>query len=450
MTNFLKQGIIFIKNNPAILSSIALVIIVPLSLYFCTSFLVKSFQQNIDFILQRKALMVESIFSIYAVEHYNEPQELEAKVQQIALNNPEIANLKIYLPSGEDNFEIIAYQAPKKDYQPEVSETSLLLAWHKNQAIAYLSQENGERFWNVIKPFYDENGQKLGLISIAMSLQETDNLIFQKIKQVYIFLLIAIVLVLLLILQHTRLFQYVNLFKKLREVDRAKDSFMNMAIHELRSPVVNIRGYIRELQEELGPQLKPEQKEDLYRIEISAKRLNDLISDILDVVRIEQGRLSFIPQKVSPVEIAKEVITELQLKAKEAGLSLELIEKEGSSLLVYVNPNRLREVLFNLIDNAIKYTKKGGIKVIIRGDEIKGKLYIIVEDTGIGISAEEQKKIFERFYRVRTRETADVPGTGLGLWIVKQLCKKMKGDILVESIKGVGSRFTVVLPAIKE
>jgi two-component system phosphate regulon sensor histidine kinase PhoR len=105
--------------------------------------------------------------------------------------------------------------------------------------------------------------------------------------------------------------------------------------------------------------------------------------------------------------------------------------------------------LVNLLENAIKYTFKGNITIRNIIDEGKKRYIIEVQDTGIGISAEDQKRLFEKFYRVKTRETANIPGTGLGLWITKQICEKMNGKIFVESMKGVGTKFTIIFPLIK-
>ena len=107
---------------------------------------------------------------------------------------------------------------------------------------------------------------------------------------------------------------------------------------------------------------------------------------------------------------------------------------------------KLRQVMNNLIDNALKYTKQGSVKVSQFARN--GRLDILVEDTGIGIGAEEREHLFEKFYRIRTADTADIRGTGLGLWITARLVKEMKGTISLESIKGVGSHFTVSFPLI--
>ena len=438
----------FIQKNPGILFSFVLIVVLPLFLFVSVSFVVKSFQENIDLILQRKALIVSEVFSLYLGEHYKEYDHIQLAINRILEDNPEVIETKVYIKENESQFRLIE-QNEQKVIQKE-TDTAVLLAWEKEQAIAFLDKKGFVRFWNVVTPFYTPQGEKIGLVRIAMSLKEPDELIYQNLKKTYLFLTLGIILVLILVIQHTRLFQYVDLFKKIRELDRAKDSFINMAVHELRAPVVNIRNYAQDLLEEIKNKLTLEEQEELKRIIVSSQRLNELISDILDVVRIEQGRLSFVPQKIVLKDIVKEVVQELESKARQKGLALYIVEQKGSDAQLFVNPNRLKEVLFNLIDNAIKYTPKGEVKVICGADLVKRKGYISVEDTGIGISAQDQAKIFERFYRVKSRETADIPGTGLGLWIVKELVKRMKGEILVESIKGVGSRFTVILPLAKE
>ena len=221
-----------------------------------------------------------------------------------------------------------------------------------------------------------------------------------------------------------------------------------MATHELQSPIINIRGYLEVLEEEIGSSLTEEQKEFFQRAKVSAKNLSDLMYDILEVSRLEQGRLDFTPQKISPPKIITEIVQDLKIKAAGKGLSL-VLELGEEAAFIKANSNRLRQVLVNLLENAIKYTPKGEILLRAAIDKNKKRYIIEVKDTGLGISAQDQKRLFERFYRVKTKETADIPGTGLGLWIAKQLTEKMGGKIFVESMKGVGTKFTVIFPLVK-
>ena len=227
-----------------------------------------------------------------------------------------------------------------------------------------------------------------------------------------------------------------------------KDEFIRMAIHELQSPVSNIRGYIESLKEDLFPTLNKEQKESFSRVSISAKSLSDLISDMLEVSRIEQGRLDFTPQKISPPKLISEIIKEFEIKTEAKGLKL-IFEGKEEPYFIKINPVRFKQIMVNLLENAIKYTKMGEVEIQTSFSLTKKKYFISVRDTGVGISAENQAHLFEKFYRVKTRETAGIPGTGLGLWITREICQKMGGDILLESLEGVGSKFTIYFPLIE-
>ena len=191
-------------------------------------------------------------------------------------------------------------------------------------------------------------------------------------------------------------------------------------------------------------QFLDEKQEELFnRADISAKNLAELISDILEVSRIEQRRLDFTPEKIDCVELTSQVIEDLKPRIKEKNLELE-IDFPLEPVFIKVNNNRFKQVINNLINNSIKYTVQGKITVKIIKNESKKLCSISVFDTGIGIPAEAQERMFERFYRVKTRETSSIPGTGLGLWISKQLTQKMGGKIHFESMSGSGSKFIVV------
>jgi len=446
MLIFLKRGIYFIKEHLSIFYSLLLLVVIPLAFYYNTSFTLKSFQENIDFTLQTKTLLAEAIFSTFASDIISNEEELQNKIVQIAKENPEIDKLQIILPKDEE-FEI-AFSKDSEEIGTKPTEDSIPLSWYKNQAIAYLTaNDENERFWEVVRPLYNLEGEKIGLVNMRISLRTADVLALNVVKRVYLIAVIAILFTLFLIIHHTRLFQYVAMFKSLKRVDKEKDDFMNMAMHELRSPIVNIRNYILTLKEETWETLNDEQKEYLSRVLISSERLNGLAGDMLEVVRIQQKRLSFKPEKISPRKIIQEVVKELKTKAEKKNIQLSF--QGGEEGFIKANPNRLKEVLVNLIGNAIKYTQEGKIEVKTEIDR-KRRYLIIIQDTGIGISAEDQEKLGNKFYRVKEKETESIPGTGLGLWITKETCEKMGGKVLVESIKGQGSKFIAIFPLIKK
>ena len=426
--------------------SLFLIILIPFAIFYNTSFSMRAFQKNIDFALQSNALLSESILESFISDLVLKPEILVEKVVKISNENPEISKIWLAVSEGE-KFKIIASKN-KEEIGIEIEGRIINLAWSENQALAYQSSENGKRFWEVVKPIQDAEGKKFGIIGIAISLGKTDDLVRKTVFKSYLIATIAIILALFLIIHHTQLFGYVTLSKQLQKLDKMKDDFIRMAIHEVQSPIVNLRNYTQALKEEMGDRLSDIQREYVSRIVTSATRLTNLISDMLEVSRIEQGRTSLVAEKVSPRETIKEVVAELRQKAEDKGLKI-VFEDAPDIFFISANSNRLKETLYNLIDNAIKYTIEGKVGVKIKIDQSRRKCYISVEDTGLGISAENQKQLFEKFYRVKTKETADISGTGLGLWISKALTEKMGGEIFIESIEGTGSKFTISFPLIK-
>ena len=448
MTGFFKRIFNFIKNYPGILYSLFLIILIPAVLYFNTFFAINSFQKNIDYNLQTQALIAESIFGSLANEFFSQPEILQKKIEEIAQENKEIAKLRITQEEKGGKFKIVAAQNTE-EIGNLISDPFLSLSWAQNQAIADLINEQGERFWKVTRPIYDsKTGEKIGLISMALSLKDSDASITRSVYLAYLVIIVAIIACLFLIIQHTLLFSFVALTNKLQELDKMKDEFIRMATHELQTPIANIHGYISTLEEETSYLLDDAQKEYLNRIKISARNLGDLIYDILEVSRIEQGRLDFTAQTISPNQLIKESVGDFQIKAEQKNLRL-IFTETPTSRSIFVNPTRFKQIVTNLIENAIKYTTAGEIEIGAKADEAKRKYIVFIRDTGLGMPAEAQKRLFERFYRVKTKETAGIPGTGLGLWISKQLCEKMGGEILVESMEGIGSKFTLSFPLAK-
>lgn len=451
---FFKKIFSFIKNYPGILYSLFLIFFVPISLYFYTFFSIKSFQQNIDEVLRTKALSTEEVLSVFVNDYFSQPEILTEKIQKITQENPEIINLRI-IQEVDGEFKIAFSQNPQeigKTILDEKENRFLSIAWTQEQGVSTLDSINKQRFWKTGKIISDKNNQKIALISMNLSLKETDDMLNKSIYFSYGIIFGIIVLTLFLIIHHTRLFGYVFLYKKLQELDKAKDEFIRMATHELQSPIANIKGYISVLEEEITGSLTEIQKEYFRRVNVSAKNLADLIVDILEVARIEQGRLDFTPVKISPLSLIQEVIKDIKLKAEQKNLTLILqpVNFDENIFLIKVNPNRFRQIIVNLIENAIKYTIEGEISIKADIDEAKKRYIIEIKDTGLGIAAEHQTRIFEKFYRVKTKETSDIPGTGLGLWLTKQFCEKMSGLIYMESMKGIGTKFTLIFPLFKE
>ncbi|MCX6760146.1 MAG: HAMP domain-containing sensor histidine kinase, partial [Candidatus Nealsonbacteria bacterium] len=352
----------FIGHYPGILYSVLLILVLPLLLYYNAYLTLEASQKNIDYGLQTKALMVENILSNLFSDFFDRPDILQQKVDKIASENPEIKDLTVLKEDKGGNFLVLASQNKEK-VGAKVNSTPLVISYSRGEAIAEMSTVNGERFWNVVNPiFNEETDEKEGMVSISLSLYDSDVLISRAILRSYIIVFLTILLSLFLILQHTKLFNYVSLSKKLVDLDRMKNDFIRMTTHELRSPIVAVRGYIEILETELESKLNDKQGESLQRVKISAKNLNDLVDDILEVSRIEQGRLDFTPEIIDVGARIKGILEELKIKADQKNLELipEIVE---GNYFISANPNRFRQVIVNLVENAIKYTITGSVRI---------------------------------------------------------------------------------------
>ncbi|RPJ29039.1 MAG: GAF domain-containing protein [Chloroflexi bacterium] len=234
------------------------------------------------------------------------------------------------------------------------------------------------------------------------------------------------------------------------EVDRLKSEFVATVSHELRTPMTSIRGYVDVLLMGAAGAVNENQAHFLSIIKNNTERLNILVNDLLDISRIESGRVTLSPQALDLREIAEDVIEDVLRRSQEENkpmaLSLDMPKKLPH---VYGDIERVRQILGNLVDNAYHYTPQNGT-IIVRIQCLNGgnEVQVDVEDNGVGIPLEDQSRVFERFYRGEHPLVLATPGTGLGLSIVKQIVEMHKGRIWMKSsgVPGDGSIFSFTLP----
>ena len=222
---------------------------------------------------------------------------------------------------------------------------------------------------------------------------------------------------------------------------RAKSEFLANMSHELRTPLNGILGFAELLELELDD---PAQHEYAQTIRTSGEHLLALVTDVLDLAKIEAGRMDFNLTSLDLPEMLREVVAMQRGHAQVKNLSFELIE-DRLPLKVQSDGVRLRQILLNLTNNALKFTTQGGITV--RAMQEGERVRIEVQDTGVGISAQDQRVIFEKFRQSESFMTRSHQGTGLGLTLAKELVEHMGGEIGVQSTPGMGSVFYVLLPA---
>ena len=233
-------------------------------------------------------------------------------------------------------------------------------------------------------------------------------------------------------------------YAKLKELDRLKSNFLATMSHELRTPLTSVIGYSEMMLEGLGGPLTAEQREYLGIIMEKGENLLQLITSILDISKIEAGRVRLVLSEVEPAQIMRDAVATLLPLARKKGLKVSC--EPGSLPRLMADRDKLRQCLVNLCSNAVKFTPAGGT-ITVRGETVGADwLAVHVTDTGIGIAEEHLSKVFDVFYQVDGSSTREYGGAGLGLAIVRSFVEAHGGEIQVRSIPNGGSTFSLVLP----
>jgi signal transduction histidine kinase len=231
--------------------------------------------------------------------------------------------------------------------------------------------------------------------------------------------------------------------KRLRELDRLKDEFLSLVSHELRTPLTSIRGYLDLVLDEEAGELNPEQRRFLQAVERNSGRLLRLVGDLLFVAQADAGRLALERAKVDVSALAADCVEAARPHAHQRAIDLRLAAVPVPALVG--DRGRLAQVVDNLVSNALKFTPEGG-RVEVRTSANGNYVRLEVQDSGIGIPAAEQPRLFERFFRAAAATDQAIPGTGLGLAIVKAIVEAHAGRIEVVSAPDQGTTFRVELP----
>lgn len=232
--------------------------------------------------------------------------------------------------------------------------------------------------------------------------------------------------------------------EQLRELDKAKDEFISMASHQLRTPLTAIKGYLSMLLEGDAGEIRVSQYDFVNEAFNGANRMVGLINDLLNVSRMETGRFFLEPAEVDMVKLVEEEMKQLQNNAKEKKLYLKFDLKKKKIPALWVDETKMRQVVMNFIDNALYYTTEGGVTVSLDADA--HNVIFEVQDTGIGVPKAQQKNLFTKFYRADNARHVRPDGTGLGIYLAKRVMDDHGGEIIFHSTEGKGSTFGFKMP----
>lgn len=435
----LLKALRYVKDHPQIFFILILLIVFPvLFLYTGQQFLEVGRQNQETLQQQRLGLMHDVLSSMLVVSNF-EVDSMQQELQELAELNPDLIDFKVLKTQSGEIIPIIAMN-PEVLGVPETDIDLYRNASIRNdESLIFEFLYNGDRIWNAYRSVESENGE-MYFIFTQFSLASVDDLFASREQSAYFSLVFVYFFIIALAVWHIRLTDYRYLYIAAQKTNQTKDLFTNMIAHELRAPLTAIRGYASMLKEELQ---NPEQKKYASRVQESAERLIAIVNDLLDVARIQSGKLSIEKGEFDLVPVVEAVVDELRVSATEKSITLEF-EAGNAAQLVLADKKRLHQALTNLVSNSIKYTQQGSITLAI--EDKPAFIELRVKDTGMGISSEDQKNLFAPFFRVKSDKVDSITGTGLGMWITKELLELMEGTIAVESIKGVGTHIVVTLP----
>lgn len=384
-------------------------------------------------------------FTVLAPSVLEDADRTRTHMREIRSSNPTVLSFVIYALHDSDSWRVyVSENGPKEGAIIRTAPFLFGLAW-ADPSHAYTSEfERGnERLFVTARAIRGVSGAPIALAVTEQTMSEADKQITENIQSGMYVLLAVLSVITLLFLRHARIVDFAVLYRKQLEIDEMKDSFIGMASHELKSPLTVIRGYIELLKDSATDESV--RQEYLRRIDVSALELKQLIDDILDVSRIEMGRLRFSPDHVRVKDVLDEVAEMFAPQASEKGIVFRTDMPEAvTELMLRLDRGRFKQVLVNLVSNAVKYTLAGEIVIGVSTDASTAEIFVL--DSGVGMTDEEREKLFKKFYRAEATECKGVSGTGLGLWISKYIVEHMRGSISVESVKGKGSRFVLKFP----
>jgi signal transduction histidine kinase len=232
--------------------------------------------------------------------------------------------------------------------------------------------------------------------------------------------------------------------ERLKELDKAKDQFLAMASHQLRTPLTTIKGYLYMLKEGDFGSLTEVQQEGISEAYENSDRMERLIDDLLNISRIDTGKFVLLYEPSNIVGIVKDEVDRLRTRAESRGLFIKVEVLSEIDKKIMVDKLKLGQVITNFIENSIYYTREGGITVVI--DKDKKGVTVLVKDTGTGVPEDQQDHLFEKFFRGPNAQRLRPDGSGLGLFLAKRVIEAHHGEIIFESKPGYGSIFGFTVP----
>jgi signal transduction histidine kinase len=429
--NLLQLGWNKVKGNAKLSFLVIVLFVFPALFVFVLEQFYSVAQANMQTVeLSRTATLHDSVGAVLTVVDQARLTDLLSELQ---VQNRDVTALRVYAPGPDQTYTVVAASDAEESNNTATPVTVLQLGQvTPNQSFTVPLESAGGRLEQSVR--YVEFGNQPYYIFSEHSRAQIDSVLLQRKQDAYILLTLIFVFLIGLAYWINRQADWEQRYKKLHGTLQERDLFANMIVHELRTPLTAIKGYSSFLQD--SKTLSSEEQRYADTIRESAERLVLLVNDFLEIARIQSGQMKIESATVDVRNSIQLLVDSLKKEAEHKNLHL-IYSQASQPQLLKTDQNRLVQVLTNVVSNSIKYTDEGTVEISCV--ETKTGITIRVQDTGMGIDAEDQKKLFTPFARLGGVEHTTTTGTGLGMWITRQMIQFLEGSISVESIKGVGT-----------
>ena len=435
-----EQGFAYVRKHPQVLFALLLVIVLPLAFLYSGNQFLEAGKANQEKLQKDRIGMLHDVFaSVMQISKFDAAL-IDEEIDELASLNQDISKFRVVRFDGGEVIPIAALDESVIGVPEDEIVSYQSAAVRLDESIIFEFFVDKVRMWQSFRVVVAPDGT-LYVIMTETSQESVDSHLRSNQQSAYFTLALIYLFVLAIAYWHIRVTDYRYLYKKAEAAIKTKDLFTNMIAHELRAPLTAIRGYASMTTE--SKTATEESKKYAHRIQESAERLITVVNDLLEVARIQSGKLKVSPEEIDLSQMMIKVSDELRSLAEEKHIDLICTGIEEPHPII-ADPVRLQQALTNLVSNALKYTTQGTIEMSVENK--LGAVELRVKDTGMGISASDQKKLFAPFFRVQSDDVSEITGTGLGMWITRQLIELMGATIGVESIKGVGTHVVVTIP----
>lgn len=416
---------------------ILLIIFIPALFIGNTIWNLKSFNRDLNLILRHQAISITETIAPLVIDERYDVTKLQQILVALDQSNQDITAIQILTLDGTPYAS--SQQTPQKKHQP-VALTKMAAGLDQSFAGLEYDAELKRNVWSVVTPIGTSETERF-LVYVRLDTQLASTVLARTSQDSFLIMIGVVVGIFILLANHMYFYLRTLKAKHFEELNRMKTEFVSMTAHELRTPTTVINGYLSLLQTKLNSS-DPTIIKYFAMLNATAQDLNAIINDLLDVSKIEENKIKIEVEDVSITDMISETVLKMTPLADEKKLAIRFMPSE---LPVFKSdPARIRQILTNLMSNGIKYSLKGEITVkAVRKDT---EVAITVQDTGIGIPPEHMRKLFTKFHRVKDKQSTQVHGTGLGLWITKRMVELLGGTIAVESLYGTGTSITFTLP----